>query len=342
MKLSVAMVTYNHERFIAEAIESVLAQDVNFDYEIVIGEDCSTDGTRVVIQKFQQRYPERIVVLWRERNIGAMPNAAGTFAACHGQYVAVLQGDDYWTSKDKLQKQVNFLDAHPDWAICCSRAQVKNESSMPSSSVRVQTGTIYPARPGSTASNEQDVSGLLPVLPRAAGTYTLKDLLEGNFIPTCTVMYRWEGSGPRFPVWLSRSKIGDLPRHAIVVGSKKIELFDECTATYRIHEQGVWSSKDRGSQFREHTHTLAALNRYLGFPFNNLLGPRVARSYLDLAAAARSERNRARTGQYLLSCIRNGGLRLGVNPRIFLGLAAYTLIGSGYRVFSRAKTANNG
>jgi glycosyltransferase involved in cell wall biosynthesis len=340
MKLSVAMVTYNHERFIGQAIESILGQEVNFDYEIVIGEDCSTDGTRAIVADFARRFPGRIVVLWRKRNLGAMRNAAGTYAACNGQYVAVLQGDDYWTSKDKLQKQVNFLDSHPEWAICCSRAQVKNETDVPSSSVRAQTGTIYPARPGNTPIDEHDVSGLLPVLPRAAGTYTLRDLLEGNFIPTCTVMYRWEGSGPRFPSWLSRSKIGDLPRHAIVVGSKKIELFDECTATYRIHRQGMWSSKDRESQIRECTDTLAALNRYLGFPFDNLLGPQVAQSYLDLAANARSKRNRARTGQYLLSCIRNGGLRLGVSPRTFLGLAAYTLIGSGYRLFSRAKAAN--
>src|SRR5580704_17934239 len=128
MKLSVATITYNHEQFIGQAIESVLAQKVNFDYEVVIGEDCSTDGTRAVILDFQRRYPDRIVASFRERNIGAMRNAEATFAACRGEYVALLEADDYWTCEVKLQKQVDFMDAHPDCAICCSRAQVANES----------------------------------------------------------------------------------------------------------------------------------------------------------------------------------------------------------------------
>ena len=191
MKLSVAMITYNHKRFIGQAIESVLAQKVNFDYELVIGEDCSTDGTRSVILDFQRRYPERIVCLLRERNIGAMRNLSGTIAACRGQYLAILEGDDYWSCTSKLQKQVDFLDAHPDWAICCSRAEVRNEDDMHFSKLRVQTGAVFPARPDSTRPNAQDVSGLLPAVPRAAGTYTLEDLLPENFIPTCTVLYRW-------------------------------------------------------------------------------------------------------------------------------------------------------
>ena len=90
MKLSVMIITYNHERYISQTIESILAQRVNFDYEIVIGEDCSTDCTRAVIMDFQRRYPDRIVSLLRDRNIGAMRNFAGTIEACRGQYVAFL------------------------------------------------------------------------------------------------------------------------------------------------------------------------------------------------------------------------------------------------------------
>jgi glycosyltransferase involved in cell wall biosynthesis len=149
MKLSVAMITYNHERFIAQAIESVLAQKVDFDYEIVIGEDCSTDGTRAVIMDFQRRCPDRIVVLLRERNIGAMRNLAGTIAACRGKYLAVLEGDDYWTCANKLQKQVDFLDKHPDWAVCCTRAEVRNECDTQSGTPRAQTGLSF--RPVQTA-----------------------------------------------------------------------------------------------------------------------------------------------------------------------------------------------
>src|ERR1700676_4069851 len=102
MKLSVMMITYNHERFIAQAIESVLAQRVNFDYEIVIGEDCSTDRTRNIVMDFHRRYPDRIVPLLRRYNLGGPENLIATLASCGRQYVALLEGDDYWTCADKL------------------------------------------------------------------------------------------------------------------------------------------------------------------------------------------------------------------------------------------------
>src|SRR5580692_4617658 len=101
LKLSVMMLTYNHERFISQALESILSQRVNFDYEIVIGDDLSTDGTRDILAKFYRKHPERIVLLLRDRNIGAIRNMAATFAGCQGEYVALLEGDDYWTCDDK-------------------------------------------------------------------------------------------------------------------------------------------------------------------------------------------------------------------------------------------------
>jgi hypothetical protein len=341
MKLSVAMITYNHERFIGQALESVLAQKVNFDYEIVIGEDYSTDGTRAVILDFQRRYPKRIVLLLREGNIGAIRNFAETITVCHGQYLAILEGDDYWTCTNKLQRQVDFLDSHPDWAICCSRAEVRNEPSMHSSALRAQSGTVFPGRPDCTRPDRDDVSGLVPAAPRAAGTYTLEDLLPKNFIPTCTVVYRW-GRQPHFPSWILRSSLGDLPRHAIVAGQKKIELLDDCTAVYRIHQGAMWSSRDQGSQSLENARMLARLSRHLGGHYANILDPIVARSYLHEAINARQSGSRVQTGRHLLSCIRSGGLRLGISARTVAGLAAYTLFGSGYKLFSRAGNSANG
>jgi hypothetical protein len=339
MKLSVAMTTYNHEGFIAQAIESVVSQKVDFEFEIVVAEDCSTDGTRAIVTDFSRRYPSRIVPLLRERNLGGPRNLRGTLAACRGQYLALLEGDDYWTCTNKLQKQVDFLDAHPDCAICCSRAQVRNECDTNSGVLRAQTGIVFPAHPNGPLAIGPDLAGLLPVTPRAAGTYTLKDLLQENFIPTCTVVYRWGGL-PRFPWWHSRSCLGDLLLHAIVAGQKKIELLDDCMAVYRIHAGGIWSSRDRASQIRENTAMLAALNRHLGHPYNNFLGAHIAQSYLALSLSARQEGDRLDVGKHLLSCLRNGGWQLGGSHRLLTGLAAYTLIGSWYKVFSRAKSAS--
>jgi glycosyltransferase involved in cell wall biosynthesis len=128
MKLSVLMITYNQERFIARALASILAQRVNFDYEIIVAEDNSKDGTRDIVLDFHRRYPGRIIPLLRDRNLGAMRNFKEALEVCRRKYVALLEGDDYWTHEDKLQTQINFLDEHPDHAICCHRAQFVDET----------------------------------------------------------------------------------------------------------------------------------------------------------------------------------------------------------------------
>ena len=104
VKVSVAMITYNHERFIAQAIESVLMQQTDFAVELVIGEDCSTDKTRAIVCAYGERYPERIRLLLPERNQGMIPNFVATMNACQGQYIALLEGDDYWTDRIQAAK----------------------------------------------------------------------------------------------------------------------------------------------------------------------------------------------------------------------------------------------
>jgi glycosyltransferase involved in cell wall biosynthesis len=220
MKVSVAIITYNHERFIRQAIESVLAQKANFDFEIVIGEDCSTDNTRTIVAELQQQYPERIVGLMRPHNLGAMRNLQETLAACKGQYIAFLEGDDYWTIQHKLQKQVDFLDAHPDCAISCHRVQFIDEMNSGRNSV-------------------------FPSLPQ--GTYTIDDLLRGNFIMTCSAVCRW-GSMGRLPDWFLGLKLADWPMFALLARAGTIELMDGVMAVYRVHSGGVWSGRAENSR----------------------------------------------------------------------------------------------
>ena len=117
--VSVDMITYQHAPFIKEAIESVLMQKVDFPYEICLGEDGSTDGTREICLDYARRYPDRIRLFLRDRSnpdrrsfdAPYMFNAASTFSACRGKFIALLEGDDYWTSPDKLQSQVNQMQA---------------------------------------------------------------------------------------------------------------------------------------------------------------------------------------------------------------------------------------
>src|SRR4051812_34747689 len=104
IKVSVLVITYNHARFIEKALESVLTQETDFDYEVVVGDDRSTDDTPSHINRFQRRYPGVIRQALRDNTIGATANAATTLAMCRGEYVAIIDGDDFWTSQTKLQK----------------------------------------------------------------------------------------------------------------------------------------------------------------------------------------------------------------------------------------------
>ncbi len=112
-KVSVFMITYNHEKYISEAIEGILMQRTNFDYDIVIGEDCSTDNTRNIILDYQKKYPGKFKLLLHDTNIGANANQKAVLNNCSGKYIAFCEGDDYWTDPLKLQKQIDLMESYP-------------------------------------------------------------------------------------------------------------------------------------------------------------------------------------------------------------------------------------
>lgn len=117
-KVSVAMITYNHEKYIEEAITSVMNQKGKFDIELVIGNDCSKDNTSKIINKLVKKYPNKIVFLDREKNMGVINNLLDVLSHCDGDYVAFLEGDDYWLTDSKLKKQIDFLEKNKDYSIC--------------------------------------------------------------------------------------------------------------------------------------------------------------------------------------------------------------------------------
>ena len=122
---SVAMITYNHQPYIAQAIEGVLSQKTSFPTELVIGEDCSTDGTREIVLDYKRRYPNKIrLLLWR-KNGGQVLNSIETLKAVQGKYIAFCEGDDFFHCPEKLQKQVDFLESHPDYAFVHSDARIQ-------------------------------------------------------------------------------------------------------------------------------------------------------------------------------------------------------------------------
>ena len=117
--VSIVCITYNHEAFIAKALEGFISQKTDFPFEAIIAEDCSSDNTRKIIKDYTLKFPHIIKPIYREKNIGALPNYYDALSKVKGQYVAICDGDDYWTDEYKLKKQVEFLDDHPDYAMCC-------------------------------------------------------------------------------------------------------------------------------------------------------------------------------------------------------------------------------
>ncbi len=114
IKVNVCVITYNHEEFIEKALASILNQKADFDFDIVIGDDCSSDKTKEIILKYKQRYPDLIRILFSEKNIGMRENFLRSLKACKGKYIAILEGDDYWTDEYKLQKQFDYLEKFLD------------------------------------------------------------------------------------------------------------------------------------------------------------------------------------------------------------------------------------
>lgn len=217
MKLSVCCITYNQEKYIAEAIESMLAQQTNFDFEIVIGEDGSTDATRNICEKYSQKYPPKIKLLHSAGNLGMNPNLERTLKACSGEYVALCEGDDYWIDKNKLQKQVDFLEANPSFAICYHRVYELYRNN------KLKLEEI------NTDETEKE--------------YTIEYLAKGNCMHTASVVFR-NGLINKFPSWFNKSPVGDYVLHMLNAVHGKIKYLPVPMAVYRKHHGGVWSLKD--------------------------------------------------------------------------------------------------
>lgn len=235
MKVSVLIITYNHESFIAKALDSVLMQTTNFQYEIVVGEDCSTDRTRDILIDYQKRYPQKLRLLLNNENLGTHKNGRQTLEACTGEYIAFLEGDDFWISSEKLQRQVDYLDNHPECAFCYHNALIVHED-----------GSKEPTH---YRSSQKEFS-------------TVDDLLLDNFIPTCSVMYR-RGLFGRLPDWLDALKMGDWPMHILNALHGKVGYIDETMAVYVVHPGGIWSTKDWQENDKAIIELFEALNRHL-------------------------------------------------------------------------------
>ena len=209
--VSIFMITYNHEKFISQALESVLMQQVNFEYEIVLGEDFSTDKTRKIILEYAQKYPTKFKLILHDKNVGMMVNEELVMNACTGKYIAMCEGDDYWTDTLKLQKQVDFLEANSAYAGTAHQSMVLVDN---------KESRVF----------RENVPSEI----------TVNDLIGSRLFHTASVVFRI-GVLDLFlksPAVLS----GDRLLNFCIVFSGKIRFFNDNMCAYRLHDAGISSN----------------------------------------------------------------------------------------------------
>ena len=124
--VSIVCITYNHEPYLRQALEGFLMQETDFPVEIILAEECSTDGTRAICEEYAEKYPSKIKYIYRDHNVGYNENEYEAMCTATGKYIAYCEGDDYWTDSLKLKKQVDFLESHPDYSVCWHRCMHRN------------------------------------------------------------------------------------------------------------------------------------------------------------------------------------------------------------------------
>src|SRR6266480_1749420 len=269
MEVTVLLTTYNHEKYIAQALDSVIMQETNFDFEIVILEDCSTDATRDIVIAYQKRYPDKIRLKLADRTRHSTKPFAEAFQCAPSHYIAMLDGDDYWISPKKLEKQVQFLEAHPECALCFHNAL-----------------RIY-----EDGSRAPFLHNLAPQKPISS----LEDLWQSNFIAGCAAMLRREVLD-EFPEWFYTMPYGDWPLYMLCAQYGKIGYIDETLGVYRIHSAGLWSALDSIQKLEGLIAFYESMNANLDFRFNDIVEPLVCARRKELA----TERSLVETAQRIL------------------------------------------
>ena len=217
--VSVIMITYGHEKYIEEAIRGVFLQKTNFPLELIISNDKSPDSTDEIIKNIIKSAPENISVNYIQHleNIGMLPNFISTLKMAEGKYIAVCEGDDYWTDENKLQKQTDFLEKNEDFTLTFHNVFIRN---------------------GETLRMDLDYEKRLS----SKDIYTIDDLSKGNFIHTLSVVFR--NMEIEFPEWYFSSFLGDYPIWLWLSKKGKIKYFPEKMGVYR-ENVGVWSGKSQ-------------------------------------------------------------------------------------------------
>ncbi|MCB0628215.1 MAG: glycosyltransferase [Saprospiraceae bacterium] len=276
MKVTVILLTYLHEHYIEQALESVLGQQTDFDFEITIIEDCSPDRTREIVQEYARKYPDKISLRLPPHNRNDNLEWMKAIETARGQYIALLDGDDYWTSPHKLQKQVDFLDQHTDCVQCFH-----------------STEHFY---------EDESRESYRSTSPGNKVLLTLEDLYQGNFIPTCSILFR-KGLFGSFPDWFNDIYGADWAIHLMNTQHGKIGYIDEVLGATRIHGGGAWNGAGSIKQLEIMIGDYTILREKLAFIDDKILTGQISRFYHDLAVQYAAQNDFAKARQLAFRAI---------------------------------------
>lgn len=241
--LSIICTTYNQEKFIAKSLEGFIMQKTNFPIEIIVHDDASTDNTVEIIKEYEAQFPNLFVNIYQAENQlskGIDRVTRITFAAARGKYIAWCEGDDYWTDPNKLQKQVDFLEANPDYSICFHQAK-----------------SLF-----------EDGSEILYNQIAHDASFDILDLTQGNFISTASCVFRVHDHIRSIPDWFLKLSVGDWGIHMLNASKGKIFFMCDCMSVYRIHSGGMWASLSSDEACKKEIEIMDQLNDAFNYEYD--------------------------------------------------------------------------
>ncbi|MDD2947524.1 MAG: glycosyltransferase [Rugosibacter sp.] len=231
--VSICCITYNQAFFLSEAMDSLLSQETDFPFEIIIGDDASSDGTNVIIEQYKSRYDSLIKTIVNDINIGAIANISKVMSLASGKYIAICEGDDYWHDPKKIQLQVDFLERNPSFSMCCHDYKVRRGDDVFANDSPCGFDILSIDEYAKTMPNIQTLTVLFK--------NELKPLIPENMIQKVT--------GSVF-MFLRLAEIGN------------IKYIDIPLATYRVHGAGIWSGKTMREKGEMALQNINAMQEY--------------------------------------------------------------------------------
>ena len=279
--VSICSTAYNHENFIRECLDGFLIQETNFPIEILIHDVASTDSTANIIREYEVQYPNVIKPIYQKENQyskGVPPFKDFLYPRAKGKYIAICEGDDYWTAPSKLQTQVDFMESHLDYSGCFHNVNFVYED-------------------GSKSTHPQYAKPL-------KDTFTIQDLAAFNYIAGPSNLFRAR-LFPDFPAWYGRTPVGDWPLHVLNAEHGDIGYINRILAAYRVHGGGVWSSLSVLESDKINIQVAEAIDAHLGFKYTRAIRKNIAYWHYRLAMNMDRERVDNGISAHLRSSIRN-------------------------------------